>query len=112
MDYKRLFAKLEQTLDRIEKAGAEPLTLSAILERIVVDLGDDLGLDGGRIYVRGADQFVLRDEYPPSTDRVGFRLPVAYGPIRELLRQGYTLHEPDDPAVDLAIEETTSERSQ
>ena len=62
MDYRRLFGKLEQTLDRIDTVDAQPVTLSAILERIVVDLGDDLGLDGGRIYTREADRFVLRDQ--------------------------------------------------
>lgn len=104
MDYRNLFRKLEENLGRIERSD-DPLTmLAAMLQRLVEDFRDDLGLVGGRIYSREEDAFVLQTEYPATGLRSGFQIPISYPPIQEVLRQGFVLHDLEDPGVDWAIE--------
>ncbi len=105
MDYKRLFAKLQQNLDQIEQSETMLATLSAILERLVDDFRDPLGIVGGRIYVRRLDEFVLATEYPEPRARAGFRIPASYGPIQDLISDGFVLLSPDDPGYDHEIEQ-------
>jgi len=106
MKQKDLFRKLEKTLDQIERSEDTLATLAAILERLVGAFKQELGLTGGRIYVRESDSFVLRTEYPESAAHLGFRIPLSYAPIQELLREGFVLYVPGDPGVDRAIEES------
>jgi sigma-B regulation protein RsbU (phosphoserine phosphatase) len=111
MNYKRLFSKLEQTLDRIDRPEGGVPSLGAILRRLLDELGSQLGLLGGRIYVQDADEFVLEEEFPPDERRLGFRIPASYGPVQELLRQGWVLHRVGDPGVDREIEGLLNVRS-
>jgi hypothetical protein len=104
MDYRNLFRKLEENLERIERNDDTLSMVRAILERLVDDFKDDLGLVGGRIYVREHDAFVLQVEYPTTGLRQGFRIPLSYPPIQEVLQHGFVLHDLDDPGVDWAIE--------
>jgi sigma-B regulation protein RsbU (phosphoserine phosphatase) len=104
-DYKNLFRKLEKTLASIERTEDLSPTLTAVLERLVHDFRDDLGLVGGRIYVRSSSAYVLEREIPEGRAPRGFRIPVSYPPIRELLERGYVLHRVGDPGVDAGIEE-------
>lgn len=105
MDYRNLFRKLEENLGRIERSGDLVATLAAFLERLVDDFRDDLGLIGGRIYVRDEDDFVLQKEYPANERHLGFRIPASYPPIRELMRTGFVLLDAKDPRVDREIEQ-------
>jgi sigma-B regulation protein RsbU (phosphoserine phosphatase) len=104
MRYKNLFRKIEKTLASIE--GSEDLvaTLTVILERLVTDFRDDLGLIGGRIYSRQGDDYVLQAEFPPGRAPLGFRIPSEYPPIQEILDRGFSLHDVQDPGVDHEIE--------
>lgn len=105
MDPKDLFRKLEETLGRIERAEDALATLSAILERLINDFRDDLGLISGRIYVRDDDSLVLQSEYPAGKAQVGFRIPLSYPPVKTLMQQGFVMHDLTDPGVDRRIEE-------
>jgi sigma-B regulation protein RsbU (phosphoserine phosphatase) len=106
MYQKSLFRKLEKNLDAIERSAETMATLSAILKSLVDDFKDDLGLVGGRLYVREDDHFVLQMEYPhEARSMVGFKIPDSYEPVQELLNEGFVLYDLDDPAVDSSIEE-------
>jgi len=87
MDYRNLFQKLEQHLGRIERSDDLLSTLAAMLERLVIDFRDDLGLAGGRFYVRDGDDFVVHSEYPEGQGHLGFRIPVSYPPVQEIPEQ-------------------------
>lgn len=104
MDYKNLFRKLERTLSTIERAEDLVVTLSAILQRLVEDFRDDLGLLGGRIYERRGGSYVLKSEVPSRRAPQGFRIPAAYHPIQEILRHGFVYRRLEDPGVDRDIE--------
>jgi sigma-B regulation protein RsbU (phosphoserine phosphatase) len=103
--YKNLFRKIEKTLATLEHSEDLLGTLSAILGRLVTDFQDDLGIVGGRIYVRHDNVFVLEKEYPPGTAPLGFRIPVSYPPIREILERGFALKDITDPGIDREIEQ-------
>ncbi|HXV76076.1 MAG TPA: PP2C family protein-serine/threonine phosphatase [Candidatus Polarisedimenticolaceae bacterium] len=111
MNYRQLFGKLEQTLARIERTDDSVTLTSAILERVVEDFRDDLGLTDGRFYVRRGDRLVLESEFPPSADHLGYEIPVSYPPVAELFERGFVLHEPDDPGVDSQIEDPLGVRT-
>lgn len=104
MHYKNLFRKLERNLRKIERSSDLLATTSEILRRLVDDFQDDLGLVGGRIYEREEDGYRLRREYPAGRARPGFRIPLAYGVLQDLLVQGYVYRRPGDPDVDREIE--------
>ena len=102
--YKNLFRKLEKHLGAIERSEDVVDTLFAILERLVTDFEDDLGIVGGRIYVRDGGDYVLQTEYPPGRAPIGFRIPVTYAPMVEILERGFVLKEARDRGVDPEIE--------
>lgn len=104
MNYKDLFRKLEKNLAQIGRSEDLEATLAEILKRLVEDFRADLGLLGGRIYVRRGTAYVLQKEYPVRRAPRGFRIPVSYRPIRELLEQGFARHDIRDPGVDREIE--------
>jgi sigma-B regulation protein RsbU (phosphoserine phosphatase) len=102
---KELFRKLEKTLGKIERSEDLVSTLSVILERLVDDFKDDLGVAGGRIYERNGDAYTLQREYPPRADTPrDFEIPSSYPPIQEILSRGYVLHGVQDPGIDREIE--------
>ncbi len=104
MDYKELFRKLQNTLERIERSGDRVADLSAILRQLLDEFSDPLCLDGGRIYIRKGRFFTLHSQYPEASAPEGFRIPVEYGPIQEVLQNGAVLHHVGDPGVDAEIE--------
>ena len=105
MQYKNLFRKLEKTLAALERSDDILGTLSAILGRLVTDFQDDLGIVGGRIYVRHDGYFVLENEYPTGKAPIGFRIPVSYPPVGEILERGFAVKEISDPGMDPEIEQ-------
>ena len=111
MNYRNLFRKLEENLAQIERTDDVVTLLSVILERVVEDFRDDLGIESGRLYVRHDDQFVLQAEYPMANDNLGYEIPASYPPIQELLHRGFVLHEPGDPGFDPRIEARLGVRS-
>jgi sigma-B regulation protein RsbU (phosphoserine phosphatase) len=104
MQHKNLFRKLDRNLRKIERSSDLLATTSEILRRLVDDFRDDLGLVGGRIYAREDAHYVLQREYPQGRARLGFRIPVTYPVIQELLAQGYVYRGSGDPDVDHEIE--------
>lgn len=104
MIYKNLFRKLDRTLDKIERSEDLVTTLTAVLRRLVDDFADDLGIVGGRIYLRRGQHYALEVEHPQGKAPPGFRIPASYAPVRELLDRGFVLHRVGDPGVDRRIE--------
>ncbi len=104
MYYKNLFRKLEKHLATIEHSDDMVETLTAILARLVADFADDLGIVGGRIYLRDGADYVLQNEFPAGKAPIGFRIPASYAPMAEAVARGFVLKEARDPEVDPEIE--------
>jgi len=105
MDYKDLFHKLERHLAEIQSSADVTAALSALLRRLVDDYRD-LGIVGGRIYLRRGAHYVLQQEYPVRRAPRGFKIPASYRPMRELAERGIVRHDLRDPGVDPDIERT------
>jgi sigma-B regulation protein RsbU (phosphoserine phosphatase) len=104
MDYKNLFRKLENTLADIEASDDRVSTVYAMLQRLVDDFHDDLGLVGGRIYVRRGSDYVLQKEYPEGKAPEGFRIADSYEPLQDLMEHGFVFRQIGDPGIDREIE--------
>jgi len=111
VNYRNLFSKLEETLGDIERDDDAVATSSRIVASIVENFGEDLGLLAGRLYVREEDDLVLQAEYPDSTRHSGFRIPISYPPVQQLIRHGYVFYAPDDPSLDRRIESSLGVRT-
>jgi len=103
-NHKELFRKLEKTLGKIERSDDSVSRLAAILERLVEDFKDDLGLVGGRVYEKSGDAYALQHEYPVRRPPRDFEIPASYPPIAEIQSRGYVLHDVQDAGVDREIE--------
>ena len=65
MNYRNVFRKLEENLAQIERTEDVVALLSLILERVVEDFHDDLGIESGRLYVRDSSTLKCFDLRPP-----------------------------------------------
>ena len=104
-DFKAVYRKLEKTLDRIEKIENIEEVLSRVIEHLVGDFRDDLGFEGGRLYQREEDAFVLCCGVGRSVDaHVGYRIPAGYPPLVRVVREGLIIMGSGDPGFDERIE--------
>ena len=104
-DFKTLYRKLESTLGRIERIENTSEMLSNVLDVLVTEFRDELGFEGGRLYERDGEEFVLCCATGrSSTARLGYRMPPDYPPHRRTLEEGFLIMGPDDPAFDAEVE--------
>ena len=106
MDYKGLFSKLEETLDKINRSDDRVADLSAMARLVVDEFHEALNMTAGRVYVRRDDDYVLHDQYPEAGAPDGISIPADYPPILELCKLGTILHCIGDPGVDADLEQT------
>lgn len=110
--FRSLHRKLEAAISHIEQIDDVSKMLSAILERLCREFEDDLGFEGGRIYTREDDTYVLCCGFGTSRDApLGLRVPRDYPPHRRLLADGLVLMARGDPGVDEQFEQAIGVRS-
>jgi hypothetical protein len=84
--FRALHRKLERAVSAIEELSDVSTMLGSILELFCCDFEEDLGFEGGRIYAREGDHYVLRSGFGTSRHApVGMRVPRDYPPHRRLL---------------------------
>lgn len=105
-DFRSLFRKLERALVAIERDDDEPRTLEAILEVLLSEFADELGLRGGRIYRREGDDYVVCCGFgaPCDDSPFGFKVPPDYPPHRRVIAEGLVIIRPGQPGYDEAIQ--------
>lgn len=104
--FKSLHRKLERALAHIGRIDDVSEMLETILEHLCREFEEVLGFEGGRIYVREGDDYVLRTGFGTSRDAPrGLRVPRDYAPHRRLLTEGMVLMARGEPGVDEAFEE-------
>ena len=101
MDYRLLLKNVERTLEAIEGGDDVLVTIVSVGEAIVRNFRNELGILGGRLYVRRENQYVLERGFGRSR-RVptGISVSAEYGPIRRAEEDGMALADLDDPSVD------------
>ncbi len=112
MDYKRLLAKVENTLEQIENAETRRFTIEQIAQTIATNFREELGITGGRIYESNDNNdYELVGRFGVSRDGpVGIVVPRTYKPIELVLENGVVVMDPSDPGVDPVLEERLGAR--
>lgn len=100
-----LLRKVEELVQQIGRSGEEDVPIHAMVEAIVKELRDELGIYGARLYERYGDDYVLRVTFPGgnTVDEV-FRVPRSYPPVELCLMLGIVYMEADDPRLDPELE--------
>jgi sigma-B regulation protein RsbU (phosphoserine phosphatase) len=107
MDYKRLLAKVEQTLEQIETSDSPRINFEQFGETITANFRDDLGITGGRIYEpRGDDTYELVGRFGVAHDGpMGINVPKDYKPIELVIENGIVVMGPGDSGFDPVLEQ-------
>jgi serine phosphatase RsbU (regulator of sigma subunit) len=103
--HKAWYRKLERTLGAIERSHGVSQMLSEALVSIVRDFQAELGVVGGRLYERKGTRYVLTHQTGKSRAPLGYKIPIHYAPIKEMLKSGYLLMGESDPGFDPRIED-------
>lgn len=105
MEQRALLRKVEELVQQIERSGEEKVPIHAMVEAIVKELRDELGIYGARLYERFGDEYVLRVTFPGgnAVDE-NFRVSMDYPPVEQCLMLGIVYMEPGDPRLDAEFE--------
>ena len=107
MDYRLLLKNVEKTLGAIEGDEDVLVTIVNVGEAIVTNFRNELGILGGRLYVRRENQYVLERGFGRSRRvQTGISVSAEYGPIRRAEEDGVALADLDDPSVDRELEQS------
>ena len=110
--FRSLHRKLERAITNIEQTDDVTEMLGAVLEHFCREFVDELGFEGGRIYTREDDTYVLTSGFGTSREAPrGLRVPHDYPPHRRLLSDGLVLMARGDPGVDEQFEQAIGVRS-
>ncbi len=110
--FRSLHRKLESAISHIEQIDDVSEMLGVILERLCREFEEDLGFEGGRIYTREDDAYVLSCGFGTSRGAPrGLRVPRDYPPHRRLLAEGLVLMARGDPGVDEQFEQAIGVRT-
>jgi sigma-B regulation protein RsbU (phosphoserine phosphatase) len=105
--YRDLVSRVEQVARTIEGLEGDAPTVQKVVAAVTRALGHQLGLSGGRIYARESESEDYRLWTTFGSARAaarGIRVPRAYPPIAQVLRQGAVFMEAEHPDLDRALE--------
>jgi sigma-B regulation protein RsbU (phosphoserine phosphatase) len=101
VDLKRQLEALVDSVESDHNAGS----IRDLAARAVERFGEELGLKGGRVYVREGSDYVLTDAFPETTSVIPeIRVPATYEPVELLLNERFVYMQPDDPQLDPKLE--------
>jgi sigma-B regulation protein RsbU (phosphoserine phosphatase) len=105
MDYRALLKNVERTLVATERSEDTLSTIVNVAEAVVRNFRAELGIAGGRLYVKEESQYVLRRGFGRSKGApTGLAVPVDYPPLRRAEEDGLVLTDLSDPSVDREFE--------
>lgn len=100
-----LVAGVGRVVAAVEAAGDVASTVYTAIDQIIVQLRDELGITGGRLYERDGEGFVLRATFGDARPvRAGLRVPRSYPPIAQGLEHGVVVVNAEDPDIDRQFE--------
>jgi len=106
VDYRQLMKKVEQVVGAIERLDDPTAMIRAVLDHVIREFRHELGIFGGRLYVRDDDHYVLRDTFGDAKPvEPGLEVPSSYPPLDLALSDGVVYMEPDDPRIDHELED-------
>lgn len=104
--FKALSRKLQDALGQIERMADLSTVLEQSLACLLERFQDELGFEGGRIYRREGEDFLLWRGFGTSRDApVGLRVPRGYPPHLRCLADGLVLMDRGTPGIDKNFED-------
>lgn len=106
MDYRALLRNVEKTLEAIEGTGNVSLTILRVAEAVVQNFKSELGILGGRLYLREDNVYMLERGFGRSKRApTGLAVPADYGPVLRAEEDGIVLTDLSDPSVNPEFEQ-------
>ncbi len=106
MDYRALLRNVEKTLEAIEGTDNVSQTILRVADAVVHNFKSELGILGGRLYLRVENTYVLERGFGRSKKApTGLVVPADYGPIVRAEESGIVLTDLSDPTVNSALEQ-------
>jgi serine phosphatase RsbU (regulator of sigma subunit) len=106
VNYRALMKKVEQLVATLDGAEDEGSTIQSLIESIVVNFRDELGIYGGRLYRRRGAFYVLSGIFGDAKEVPrGLKVPVTYPPVELLIEDGAVYMDADDPRIDKTLED-------
>lgn len=107
MNQYRLLDRVKATLTELDPADpTQRASVEALAHAVIRNLGDDLGVTGGRLYERDGLVWELVSRFGEgSAAQLGLSIAADYGPFLRLLEQGVIVMDTDDPMANRDLEE-------
>src|SRR5215470_16730335 len=106
LNYRALMKKVEHLVATLDRAEDEGSTIQRLIESIIVNFRDELGIYGGRLYRRRGASYVVQGIFGDAKDVPrGLKVPVTYPPIELLIEDGAVYMDTDDPRIDKSLED-------
>lgn len=105
VDYRELMKKVERVVAAIERADDVGDTLHTVIDSVLTQFREELGIYGGRIYRRRGEDYELEGVFggakqPPEDIEVDS----SYPPVQSVLEDGVVVMTAEDPGVDRDLE--------
>ncbi len=106
VNYRTLMKKVEHLVASLGRAEDEGSTIQSLIETIIANFRDELGIYGGRLYRRRGAFYVLQGIFGDAKEVPrGLKVPVTYPPVELLIEDGAVYMEADDPRIDKSLED-------
>lgn len=106
VNYRELMKKVEQVAGAIDRADDVGGTIRMVMESLITQFRDELGILGGRLYQRQGGTYVLESVFGEAKPvAIGIEVARSYRPIQRLIEEGSVYMTPDEPGVDPEFEE-------
>nr|HPQ38726.1 hypothetical protein [bacterium] len=97
MEFKQLYKKIEATVSSLEFTNDESELIYKVLEAVVTEYGDILGVRSGRVYIRDNGDYTLIRQIGDADDKyIGLRFPMEYLPVIRIRENKYVIMHKDD----------------
>jgi len=105
MNYRTLLRNVDRTLAAIESTADATETIARLCEAVLRNFRNELGIFGGRLYVRREREYVLTRGFGRSKSiPPGLAVSAEYAPIRRAEEEGIDVTDLSDPTVDRELE--------
>ncbi|HLX06280.1 MAG TPA: PP2C family protein-serine/threonine phosphatase [Thermoanaerobaculia bacterium] len=106
VNYRTLMKKVEHLVASLGRAEDEGSTIQSLIETIIANFRDELGIYGGRLYRRRGAFYVLQGIFGDAKEVPrGLKVPVTYPPVELLIEDGAVYMEADDQRIDKSLED-------
>jgi len=104
--YKKLMKRVERVVESIDRSPDNEATVCAVANTIIRQFRDQLGIYGGRLYLREGQSFVLQTSLGDAKPVGGeVEVPVSYPPVQLVLAERMLYMDAADPRSDPLLEE-------